>query len=141
MNRKRAHTLKNQTSHFFSLFWFLCLIWNARKGDSFAENGISNASTLASLGIWETEQKSRTLKTKEYCKQLQMPDICKRDPFTYCILAFVIWHLCTRDLVLITFPLYLSSPPFKKSFFQCQYRGDDSLKTMKRRESLKKLGD
>ena len=33
---------KNQKCHFFSLFWFLCLIWN-RKGDSFAQNGISNA--------------------------------------------------------------------------------------------------
>ena len=34
------------------------------------------------------------------------------------ILAFVIWHLYTRDLVLITFPLYFSSPLFKESSFQ-----------------------
>ena len=46
LNKKRAKTLKNQKCHFFSLFWFFCLIWNARKGDSFAQNGISNASKL-----------------------------------------------------------------------------------------------
>ena len=43
------------------------------------------------------------------------------------ILAFVIWHLCTRDLVLITFPLYFSSPLFKEASFQRHYRKDDSL--------------
>ena len=51
---------------------------NAQKGDSFAQNDISNANTLV---VDKRNNSTEQMNSKEYCKQLKMASWSKRSHY------------------------------------------------------------